>query len=80
MKMYEMLIEGMATSEYIRGRISGIIYALSGMPKKGYGWRVEADGRDWFLCFNATEDQKRSIVECIETLYPKAFMGVREVG
>lgn len=80
MKTYEMLINGApATNEYIRGRISGFVAVLTGMPDKGYPWMVDADERDWFMRYDATEEQHNTIVACIEKYYPNAFAGAKVV-
>lgn len=75
--MHYVVLDGNKTSEYSRGRVSGIIYALTGMPKKGYAWRVTDDGCCWehgFDCDIATRD---TITQAINKLYPDAILKVR---
>lgn len=80
MKTYEMLINGApATNEYIRGRISGIIHVLSGMPEKGYAWKTQEEELDWTIRYDATEEQHEAIKAYIEKYYPNAYAGVRVV-
>jgi hypothetical protein len=79
MKTYEVLLHGPATNGYIKGRVSGIIYALTGMPEKEYVWMESADGLDVTMRFDTTPDQSKIIVNCINKLYPNAYVGVRVV-
>lgn len=80
MKTYEMLINGSAaTNAYIRGRISGFVTVLTGMPDKGYAWKTWGDERDWLMRYDATEEQHKAVKTCIEKYYPDAYAGVRVV-
>ena len=80
MKTYEMLINGApATNDYIRGRISGFITVLTGMPDMTYGWTTDKTTRDWLTKYIATEDQHKAIKACIEKYYPDAYVGVRVI-
>ena len=79
MKTYEMLLHGPATNDYIKGRISGIIHVLTGMPEKQYVWMGYTDNPDLRVRFDATQEQCEAIRACIGKLYSKAFMGVRVV-
>lgn len=79
MKTYEILIDGRFANDYIQGRISGIIHALTGMPDEGYAWR-SMDRIEWFTRFDATIEQYLTIKEELNKLYPKAVVGIREVG
>lgn len=79
MKTYEILIDGRSANEYIQGRISGIIHALTGMPDKGYPWRT-LDHIEWTTRFDATEEQYLTIQKELNKIYPKAFVGIREIG
>ena len=64
-----MLVSDVNLNDYIRGRISGIIYALSGMPEEGYGWMRDADNGNELLCFDCTEEQYTAITATINKLY-----------
>jgi hypothetical protein len=77
MKTYEILIDSRLTNKYINGRINGIIYVLTGMPKKQYRWEV--DERDTTMWFDATEEQAKAVADCLNNLYPNIYMGMREV-
>jgi hypothetical protein len=80
MKTYEVLINGEPmTNEYIRGRISGFIAVLTGMPDKGYPWRTWEDGLGWTTRYDATEEQHEAIRACIEKYYPNAYAGVKVI-
>jgi hypothetical protein len=79
MKTYEVLLHGPAMNDYIKGRINGIIYALSGMPEKEYAWTMSKNTPDVTMRFDATEEQCEAIVSSLNKLYSKAFLGVRVV-
>ena len=55
-------------NEYIQGRISGIIYALSGMPEIGYAWMRRTNGVE-YMRFDCTDEQFALIKETIGKLY-----------
>lgn len=55
-------------NEYIQGRMSGIIYALSGMPEIGYAWQRRVDGSE-LLRFDCTDEQFEQIREAINNCY-----------
>lgn len=77
MKTYEILINSKLANKYIIGRISGIIHALTGMPKKEYPiWEGDLDT---LMRFDATEEQAKSVTDCLNNLYPNIYMGMREV-
>lgn len=69
------------TNDYIRGRISGFITVLTGMPDMtyGYAWREWEKKPDYLTKYVATEEQHEAIMECIKKYYPKACIGVRIV-
>ena len=77
MKTYEILINSKLANKYIMGRISGIIYALTGMPKKGYPiWEGE---RDSLMRFDATEEQSAAVHNCLNNLYPNIYVGMKVI-
>ena len=77
MKTYKILINSKLTNNYINGRISGIIYVLTGMPKKGYPiWNGDLDT---VMRFDATEEQAKAVADCVNNLYPNIYVGMREV-
>lgn len=77
-KVYELLFDGKYNdlNEYVKGRISGAISALTGSD---HDWVVEADGRDNLIQFEATNQEYLAVLGWINTWYPTPFMGVREV-
>ena len=79
MKTYELLINGNVVNDYILGRISGIIYVIAGMPEVAYAWRITEDHKNCTVKYDATEEQHKAIIECIDKNYPKALGGVREI-
>lgn len=79
MKKYEILIDGKASNSYVRGRINGMIFVLTGMPEVSFGYAKSKDGVEWVMCYVATEEQHKAVVECLEKHYPKAFVGWKEV-
>jgi hypothetical protein len=80
MKTYEILVDGRRANDYIKGRISGIVDALTGMPEVRYCWKSVNDGIEWTLNFDATEEQRRSVMEALNKCHFDAFVGIREIG
>jgi hypothetical protein len=79
-KTYEMLINGEPmTNDYIRGRISGFVTVLTGMPEKGYPWKVWEDAGDYLMRYDATEEEHAAIKACLDKYYPDAYAGVRVI-
>lgn len=76
-KTYEILVNTKLANNYIQGRMMGIIYVLSGMPKKEYP--IWVDGYDATMRFDATEEQSKAIHDCLNNLYPNAYVGMKEV-
>ena len=79
MKTYEVLINGMAVNDYILGRISGVIHAVTGMSERGYAWVVSECGRDCTMKYDATEAQHKTIVDYLNKFYFHAFAGAKVV-
>lgn len=75
METYEILLNRSYMNEYIEGRISGIIYVLSGMPDSGYV--IMHDGPDTMMRFDGTEDQVKAVADCLNKLYPEIYAGMR---
>ena len=69
-KIYEVVIDGKKTNEYIRGRISGMSYILTGMPEKVYGWGYRKDKDEWVWLFGATKELYQTVIDAIEKVYP----------
>lgn len=78
MKTYEVLIDSRTTNQYVNGRISGIIYMLTGMPEIEMAWGEEKFNT--VMPFKATEEQSKAVHECLNKMYaPKFYVGIREV-
>ena len=71
MKTYSVFMRDgkIRLNEYIRGRINGVIYVLTGMPEKRYPSDVKEDGSCAFQYFDATEAQFEMVRNCVEKLY-----------
>ena len=76
MKTYKIVIDGTKVSDYIRGRISGMIYVLTGQPEKGFAWRTVAGHGHWIMLVLATEEQIAAITDCVKKVYPEAILAV----
>lgn len=69
MGTYSITLSGEHLNEYIEGRISGMIYVLTGMPNSRYAWRKHEDDERSYLNFKATEEQYNAICEAIDKTY-----------
>lgn len=78
MHTYEILLNHSPGNDYIRGRISGVVYVLSGRPKREYAWIWDCE-LDWTWMFEASEEQANVIQECLNKMYPNTFVGMRQV-
>lgn len=54
-------------SEYILGRISAIVWVISGMPEREYAWDSWTDSEIYH--FKCTDEQFTTIVETIDKAY-----------
>lgn len=77
MKTYEILVNTKLANNYMQGRMMGIIYVLTGMPKKEYA--MMQGENDILMRFDATEEQSKAVHDCLNDLYPNAYVGMREV-
>lgn len=69
MNTYKINLSGDKLNSYIRGRIHGIIWVLTGMPEMMYANKMHPDG-SWDLRFDATEEQYDTVVNAInKTVY-----------
>lgn len=68
--MYKIVLDGKKTSDYIRGRISGIIYVLTRKPDKGFPWKCEQTENRWTLTTVCSEEVFNDIIETINRVYP----------
>lgn len=65
-----VMLDSRKLNDYQKGRISGIIYALSGMPEKTYPWRMHKDSVYWIATFDGTDKQYCAVIDAIERAYP----------
>ena len=63
-KTYEILLNGHLMDDYTMGCLTGIIY-------------VGSEDIPVAVRFNATEEQVRTVVECINNLCPDIYAGVK---
>lgn len=76
METYEILLNRYLMDDYVEGCIAGLIYIATGMPDDSdYFYRE--DGLVTTMRFEATEEQVRMVVECINKLHPDVYRGVR---
>lgn len=67
--IYEITLDGNGLNDYMRGRISGMVYILTRKPDKGFPWRTrEADDR-WYITTQCSEEVFKEIVETIDRVY-----------
>lgn len=78
MKTYLIYIDGKKTNTYIRGRISGMIYVLTGQPEMTFGWAKARGDIHYMTKVVATEEQLTAITDCIKKVYPDAILLVKE--
>jgi hypothetical protein len=68
--LYEIVLNENKLNEYQLGRISGIIYALSGMPEQGYAIKMHQDGDRCSMFFKGNADILYEVQKAINKLYP----------
>lgn len=66
----EIVFDGTKLNDYKKGRISGMVYILAGMPKKTWGWGRRDNRNEWVWFFECPEGKYNTIVETIESVYP----------
>ena len=76
MKTYNIIIDGIKTNTYIRGRISGMTYVLTGQPEQSFAWRTAPGDIHWMYKVLATEEQIIAITDCVKKVYPNAILAV----
>lgn len=74
MKVYTVILNGERVNDYIRGRISGMAYVLTGMPERTYSWRKLENCNHWYMDIECTEVQYLAVVEVIENVYPGVIL------
>lgn len=71
---YEIVLDGSKLDEYKRGLISGIMYVLTGMPKKTYSWGLSKDGCLWYKTLECTSEQFTNVITAIEDVIPGVIL------
>ena len=70
----EIVFDGRKLNQYQRGRISGMVYVLAGMPDNGYGWCTNDDGSVVIKLVKCTDEQYETIIKTIDKVYPEALV------
>lgn len=78
MKTYKIFVDCRTANDYDRGRISGLIHVLTGMPKREYAWERN-NNYDWTKMFDAEKEQSWAVADCLNRMYPTTYMGMMEV-
>ena len=68
-KLHKIVFDRYHMNEYIRGRVSGIMWSLSGMPDNGYPWVKPGKSISWEICVECTVEEFDNIVNAINKLY-----------
>ena len=76
METYEILLNRYLMDDYVEGCIAGLIYIAKGKPDDP-SYDLAVDGPVTTMRFDATADQVRTVVECINNLHPDVYRGVR---
>lgn len=66
----EIVFDGTKMNDFMRGRISGIVYVLMGMPKETWGWFKREASNEWVWFVECTDDEYLDIVDTIEIAHP----------
>ena len=78
--MYNITLDRTKLNDYMRGRISGMIYILTRKPDRGFPWRSRETDNHWITTTLCSEETFKEIVETIEHAYPGAIVETRKVG
>ena len=78
-KTYQLVADDYTTTTFVRGRISGMIYVLTGQPEKDYGWTKAPGDVHWITRFIADAEQYKAVIDCVEKKYPNTILHVKEV-
>lgn len=70
MKTYQIIIDDAELNDFQRGRISGIIYCLTGMPEVMCAWYRTSGDNGYEIPYHATEEQHRQVVDVIAKSFP----------
>ena len=70
MRTYAIELRRDKLNEFKIGRISGIIWALTGMPEQEYAWTESEDGTVCTMIFETDADGMCLVHDTIEKWYP----------
>lgn len=68
--IYEIVLDGTKLNDYVRGRISGIIYMLVRKPDMSFAWKSRYRDDRWIVTTKCSEEAHKEIIETIEHVYP----------
>lgn len=68
--IYEITLDGEQLNDYMRGRISGMIYILARKPDKSFAWSGKEYGNRWTIRTQCSKEVFDEIIETIEHVYP----------
>lgn len=72
--LYEIILNENKLNDYQIGRISGIVYVLSGRPEKGHPIKRHQDDGHCSMFFEGNSEILYEIQKTINKLYPDAFV------
>lgn len=78
--IYEIVLDGACLNDYMRGRISGMIYILTRKPDKGFPWRSNEIHDLWYFRTMCSEEVFKEIIETIDRVYRGAIVETRQVS
>lgn len=76
---YEIVLDKEKLNDYKKGRISGMIYVLSGKPYKAFAWARKKDDTHYYAVTKCTEEQFKEIVDTIEDVYPGVIIKAEKI-
>lgn len=75
--VYEIVIDAEKVNDYIRGRISGMIYILTRKPDMSFGWSSKYREDRWLTKTQCNEDIFYEIIKTVEHVYPGVIIETR---
>lgn len=67
--VYEIVFDGTKMNDYIRGRISGIMYMLVRKPDGSFPWGSRDGGDRWIVKTQCSQEVFEEIIKTIERVY-----------
>ena len=77
--IYEIVLDGDCLNDYMRGRISGMVYILTRKPDKGFPWKSREADNQWIVTTQCSEEVFKEIFETIDRVYWGAIVSTRLV-